>query len=104
MYSISVGNHHGRNKMTRKIPPTFFPTSFSQMVILAALNLHKDLGLEAMKFSSSAGVKVIRLWLQVTPLNLSNNGNRKHASGRVVSHFICPENILNFTAVHSNLT
>ena len=35
----------------------FFPHKFSQMVILAVSKLIQDLGLEATKFSSSAGVK-----------------------------------------------
>lgn len=58
MYSISVGDHHGREQdRPERYLPLLFSHKFSQMVILAVSKLTQDLGLEAMKFSSSAGVK-----------------------------------------------
>lgn len=91
------------NRTDQKRLP-FSPTGFHRWLLVVS-ELNQGWGLEAMTFSSSAGVEKIRL---LAPSNTfpSAQQQQKFASGKVVSHiFTYPqENILNITGRRSNLT
>lgn len=93
MSSISNGDHYGREQNRPESPPLFLSHKFSEMVMVISA-LMQGWGLEAMKFSSNAGVTAIRLWLQVTPFkpHIDNSRNLLQA-GWCPTFLTCPQKI-----------